>query len=236
MAPVESQQLLAWDVEVPGKEQAYTSWDRRPRGTLIIGVPGSGGEERISLPKQVARLLRSKKESGEVSPSSRAELLYMVRQLEQSCARTRIQRLIDRREYSTHEIRTKLQQDGYGRNAIDACLDRACEVGLVSDRRFADNLIRSKVGAGWGMTRIARELKRYGIDIKDVPGWPYDYLDPEDEVERAVEAARRKRVMGPRAYEKLVRHLCSRGYATGVATRAARHVLDEREEIDLVDF
>ena len=236
MKPEDSQQLLAWNVEVPGKEQTYTSWDRRPRGTLTIGNKSDGGEERITLPKQVARLLRSKKESGEVSPASRAELLYMVRQLEHSCARARIQRLIDRREYSTSEVRTKLQQDGYGKQTIDECLSRACEVGLISDRRFADNLIRSKIGAGWGTMRIGQELKRRGVDINDVPGWPYEYLDPEDEVERAVEVARRKRVSGARAYEKLVRHLCSRGYTTGVAARAARRLMDEDDETDLVDF
>ena len=235
MTPDSDQLLLVWDVEVPDKQQSYSSWDRRPRGVLIIG-PKDGHQERIFLPKSVARILQSKKKADEIHPSSRRDLLYVVSELEHSCARARIQRLIDRREYSTLEIRQKLQQDGYSEQAIDACLARACEVGLVSDCRFADNFIHSKVSAGWGMGRIARELSRYGIDTKDVRGWPYEYLDPEDELERALRVAQRKRVHGARAYEKLVRYLCNTGYTTGVATRAARMTLDDEQQSVLVDF
>ena len=233
---LESEQtLLAWDVVVPGKQQSYSAWDRRPRGTLLIG-PEDGHQEHVLLPKQVARILQSKKKSDEIHPASRNELLYIVRELEHACARTRIQRLIDRREYSSVEIRQKLQQDGYSEQTIDACLDRAREVGLVSDRRFADNFIHSKVASGWGMERISRELTRYGIETKDLPGWPYEYLDPEDEVERALNVAQRKRIEGSRAYEKLVRHLCGKGYSTGVATRAARMALDQERLGNLVDI
>lgn len=235
MSPEHDQLLLVWDVEVPDKQQSYSTWDRRPRGTLLIGH-ADGRQERILIPKQVARVLQSKQLSGEIHPSSRSELLYIVNDLEHSCARARIQRLIDRREYSVFEIRQKLQQDGYSAQTIEACLSRACEVGLVSDRRFADNFIRSKISSGWGIARISRELSRYGIDTKDVPGWPYEYLDPEDELERALKVARRKRIHGGRAYEKLVRYLCNTGYTTGVATRAARMTIDEDQQSVLVDF
>ena len=86
------------------------------------------------------------------------------------------------------------------------------------------------------MGRIARELSRYGIDTKDVRGWPYEYLDPEDELERALRVAQRKRVHGARTFEKLVRYLCNTGYTTGVATRAARMTLDDEKQPILVDF
>ena len=196
----------------------------------------TGGEERISLPKPVAKILHAKKASGEIEPSSRAELLYIVWDLARSCARTRIERLIDRREYSSQEVRDKLAADGYPKSVIEECLSYACEIGLVSDARYADSYIRSKVYSGWGMGRIVRELSQRGIDVTTVKGWPYDYLDPEDEVSRAINLARTKRVSSTRAYEKLVRFLCSRGYATGVAMKAARQVLDERDDATLVDF
>jgi regulatory protein len=86
------------------------------------------------------------------------------------------------------------------------------------------------------MQRIERELEVRGIDVRDVPGWPYEYLDPEDELSRAKELAQTRRVSGPRAYEKLVRYLCTRGFTTSVASRAARQVLEERDSQDLVDF
>ena len=223
----------AWEVSLPGG-RAASSFDAPQTGVLIIH--DGSGEERISLPKQVAKLLSSKEKSGEISPASRKELLYIVWELLRTCARTRIERLIDRREYSSKEVEGKLVADGYPQGVIEECLERACEIGLVSDSRYADSFIRSKVYAGWGMGRISRELSQRGIEVSSVRGWPYDYLDPEDEVTRAVKLARTKHVSTARPYEKLVRYLCTKGYTTGVATRAARRVLAEREEGSVVDF
>lgn len=232
--PDEFSELLAWDVEVPGKQQTYSTWDRSPRGTLIIG--NDGHEERIALPKSVARLLKSKLKSGEIHPASREQLLSIVDELSYICARTRIQRLTDRREYSSGEVRRKLREDGFPSATIEGCVSRACEVGLISDRRYADVFIRSKLSAGWGMTRISRELSSHGIEARDVPGWPYDYFDPEDELDRAVALARGKCRYGTPSFQKLARYLCGKGYGTGVATRAARMALDELDDDGLVDF
>lgn len=226
---------LVWEVQLPDKGSRVRAWGAKPRATLLMSL-GSAHEEHLALPVQVGRILAAKQRSGEVHPVSRAELLYVVGELSRSCARSRIERLIDRREYSSEEIRAKLKQDGYASATIDACLSRAMEAGLVSDARFADAFIRSKLSCGWGMMRIERELARRGIDATGVAGWPDKFLDPQDELSRAVELASTRRVSGPRAYERLVRHLCSKGYATGVAMRAARLVLAEREEDTLVDF
>lgn len=233
MAVTHTTEALVWDVELPDGRPS-NSWGMRPRGTVVI-QSASHGDERISVPLRVARLLATKLKTHEIDPSSRNELLFNLRELERSCARTRIDRLIDRREYSCYEVRTKLRQDGYPQDVIDECLARACEVGLISDERFADIFISSKLGAGWGMARIERELAAKGVEASSLKGWPYDYLDPEDELMRATELARR-RVGGRSTYEKLVRHLCGKGFTLGVATKAARRVLDEYEADNLVDF
>lgn len=225
---------LAWEVALP-KKGRVSSWGVKPRATLLLW-PDSPDEERMSIPTQVGRLLASKQRSGEVSPASRAELLYILGELSRSCARTRIERLIDRREYSSEEIRAKLKQDGYAQGTIDACVERAMEAGLVSDERFASAFIRSKLANGWGTLRISRELSHKGISLDDVAGWPEEFIDSDDEFSRAIVLARSKRVSGARAYERLVRYLCSKGYATGVAVRAAKQVMSEREENALVDF
>ena len=188
------------------------------------------------MPVRVARLLADKRKTQELRPGSRNELLFAIEELSRSCARARIDRLLDTREYSSSEVRSKLRQDGYAPEVIDACVARACEVGLISDARYADAFIRSKLGAGWGAARITRELSAKGIEIFQLRGWPDDYFDPDDELSRALEVARRKRVSGPRSYEKLVRHLSGKGFTFGVATKAARQALDEREAADLVDF
>ena len=227
-------QALAWEVRLPGKRSSL-SWGSKPKGTLVIN-PDSGDEERMPIPVAVARLLTSKKKADEIHPGSRAELLYMVGEVARSCARARIERLIDRREYASDEVRRKLREDGYAAKTIDACVTRAQEAGLISDHRYADSFIRSKVYAGWGMARIARELSQRGIDVSQVEGWPYEYLDPDDEPARAYELACRRSVSGPHAYEKLVRYLMGRGFTSSAAHRAARRVIDERSDADLVDF
>ena len=195
-----------------------------------------GSNEQINVPVAVGRIIASKQKADEIHPGSRAELLYVIGETSISCARARIERLIDRREYSSSEVRSKLRMDGYSSRVVDDCVARACRVGLISDVRYADSFIRSKIYAGWGMQRIERELKARGIDIGEVPGWPYEYLDPEDELRRAMELASTRCVSGPRAYVKLVRYLCTRGFSTSVASRAAGQVLASRDDQVLVDF
>lgn len=234
MAHISEDQTLAWEVVLPGK-RTTSSFGAKPRAQVVIHA-ADGASEQISVPLAVGRIMASKQKAGEIHPGSRAELLYVIGESSISCARVRIERLIDRREYSSSEVRQKLRMDGYSSKIIDDCIGRACHVGLISDTRYADSFIRSKVYAGWGMQRIERELKMRGIDAREVPGWPYEYLDPEDELRRATELARTRRVSGPRAYEKLVRYLCARGFATSVASRAAGKVLADRGEQDLVDF
>lgn len=225
---------LAWEVLIPGKRQAQ-SWGLKPQGTLIINE-GHEDEERIQLPKTVASLLHAKQKSGEVHPSTRDELLMLVEMLSHACAKTRIERLINRREYTAVEIARKLEEDGYTQDTIKACVERACDIGLISNYRFADAFIGSKLSAGWGMGRIACELAQRGVKVDDIPGWPYEYLDPEDEVERAVILARKRSVSGNRAFPKLVQFLCGRGYTTAVAVQAAKRVLGDNVTPSLVDF
>lgn len=234
MAQTSEAQTLAWEVNLPGKRTS-SSFGPKPRAQVVVHAT-DGSQEKISVPAAVGRMLASKKKADEIHPASRAELLYMVGETSIACAKARIERLIDRREYSSSEVRKKLRMDGYSARVVDDCIARACHVGLISDKRYADSFIHSKIYAGWGMQRIERELKVRGIDVRDVPGWPYEYLDPEDELSRAKELAQTRRVSGPRAYEKLVRYLCTRGFTTSVASRAARQVLEERDSQDLVDF
>lgn len=216
--------LLSWDLEFPERQGTNFDGSRKPQAAVVIET--EEGQERLRVPMQVARRLASKRKAGEFEPRMRRELLEGLADVTGYCARMRIERLINRREYASAEVRAKLREDGYKTEVIESCVSRAIEVGLISDERFADSFIHSKVYAGWGMMRIERELKRRGIDVEDVSGWPYEYLDPDDELGRAVEIASRRRVGGKNQFEKLVRHLVSRGFSPGLSYRAARQVLD----------
>lgn len=217
---------MDWQVELPGKDAPRSSWGARPKGVLRIESE-SHGSEAIRLPLAVARSLERKQRTGELDPSSRAELLYQVNQISSARAWDRIAKLVDRRDYSSKEAADKLRQDGYSQKVVEATVERAVKARLIDDRRFAEVYIRTKVSAGWGLRRIERELSRRGIEAQELPGWPYDYLDPEDERERALEVALRHRVTGKNQLQKMVRFLVGRGFATGVAYEAAREALGE---------
>lgn len=222
MAPV-------WEVRLPDRRRA-TLGATRPSAQLVIH-PGAPDEERMTLPTSVAKVMAAKQRAGEVHPESRAELLFVVGEVARSCATSRIGRLVNRRDYSSDELRAKLRADGYAHKTIEEAIERAQQARLVDDRRYADVYIRSKVAAGWGMARIERELSRRGVDVSEIAGWPYDYLDPEDELTRATQLASTRHYHGDHVFEKTVRYLCGRGFSLSVATRAARSVVSEQDDV-----
>lgn len=218
---------FSWDVEPPGRKAVLGN--ARPKGQLHISSE-AGGEEAIPIPASLARRLASRKKSGKLWPESRSELLYDVGELAQAVAWERLCDLLNRRDYSSKEAALKLRNDGFSTRVTQSCVERAVTGGLINDARFADVFVRSKVGAGWGARRISSELARRGIDASSLPGWPYQYLDPEDERSRALEVARRKSVRGSNQVQKMARFLVSRGYAPSVSLDVAHEVIGERAE------
>lgn len=223
---VTSDVALEWDVVLPDRRRAASSGAQRPRSTLLVST-ATHGEERISLPVAVGRALKAALDADEVHPTSRAELLFLVREQSVRCASLRAERLIGRRDYSAHELGEKLRLDGYAQQVREACVARAVECGLISDARYAAALIRAKRSSGWGRGRIEQELRRRGIGVASLPGWPGEYFEEDDERERALCVARARRIASEGGYDKLVRFLCGRGFTVSVAMQAAREAVDE---------
>ncbi|MCH4230639.1 MAG: recombination regulator RecX [Atopobiaceae bacterium] len=220
-------QGFAWNVELPSQTSSSLG-GRRPRAKVLIGP--SQSPEVMLVPLAVGKALTKASDACCDPPgySSRAELLYAVRSIEGRCAVSRLSGLVDRRDYSVHEARTKLHDDGYLPSVIDEVIDRAKKGRVLDDDRFADVFIRTKVQAGWGSYRIERELARKGIEASAVPGWPDDYLDPDGEVDRAYDLIASRSLSGAHPYEKLVRFLSARGFSLSVSKDAARRVLEDR--------
>lgn len=188
-----------------------------------------GGDELLTIPVPVGRRLEdlSKSNSG---PASRAELLYQLGEASRSCAHTRMEELVGRRDYSAHELSARLLEDGYSHAAVESVVDRAREVGIVDDARFGAAFARSKVLSGWGRVKIERELRRRGVDPLSVPGWPEEFATEDEERERALSLASRRRLSGKNDYQKIARFLCARGFSLGLATSVAREVLTGESE------
>ncbi len=76
--------------------------------------------------------------------------------------RERAYRLLARREYSCYELRRKLSPHD-DRGQLDLLLDGLVSEGSLSDRRFADQLGRSRYQAGKGPRLLKQELRRHRL-------------------------------------------------------------------------
>ena len=71
--------------------------------------------------------------------------------------------LLARREHSRRELKTKLRRSGYEGEEATAAIDRLGEQHYQDDQRFAEILVRSRAGQGYGPQRIRAELKTHGV-------------------------------------------------------------------------
>ena len=213
---------FSWSVELPSRGARHAG-GRRARAELRISS-GVGGDELLTVPVPVGRRLADLSKS-DTGPASRAELLYRLGEASRSCAHARMEELVGRRDYSAHELSSRLLEDGYSHAVVESIVGRAREVDIVDDARFGAAFARSKVLSGWGRMKIERELRRRGVDPLDVPGWPEEFATEDEERERALSLASRRRLSGKNDYQKIARFLCARGFSPGLATSVAREVL-----------
>lgn len=69
-----------------------------------------------------------------------------------------------RREHSRHELYIRLKSRcGDSLDILQRVLDDLEEDGLLSDRRFAEAYIRSRISRGQGAVRIRHELRNKGV-------------------------------------------------------------------------
>jgi regulatory protein len=69
-----------------------------------------------------------------------------------------------RREHSRKELKMKLRQSGYEGDESTAAIDRLGEQHFQDDDRFAEVLVRSRIGQGYGPMRLRVELKSHGLN------------------------------------------------------------------------
>ena len=76
--------------------------------------------------------------------------------------------LLVRREHSRKELTRKLQARGIDRETACDVVDRLREDGWQDDARFAEFLVRSRAGSGYGPLHIRAELGTHGLDSDQV--------------------------------------------------------------------
>jgi regulatory protein len=78
-------------------------------------------------------------------------------------ARAMAYRYLGAREHSCQELRDKLQRRGVPRDVAFITVDELAEEGLVSDQRYTESFVRSRVQRHQGPLKVRAELRKRGI-------------------------------------------------------------------------
>jgi len=84
---------------------------------------------------------------------------------------------LSRREYASLELRQKLLQKKFESALIDEVLAQLQTDNLLSDARFTESFIRSRMNKGYGELRIKQELKQRGISNELIEHYLPDECD-----------------------------------------------------------
>ncbi|HET7588264.1 MAG TPA: regulatory protein RecX [Gammaproteobacteria bacterium] len=133
--------------------------------------------------------------------------------------------LLARREHSRTELQRKLMQRGCEAAAIDDALDTLERERLLSDARFAEQFVRSRVERGAGPAKIRSDLRQRGVADSIADAALEDYAA---DWRQRIQEVRRKRFGEPlpdeyRERARQARFLQSRGFTADQIGR----VLDE---------
>lgn len=71
--------------------------------------------------------------------------------------------LLARREHAVAELCSKLAARGFSPEDIDAAVAKLAAEGLVSDDRFAESFVASRMRKGHGPVRIRMDLQQRGV-------------------------------------------------------------------------
>lgn len=132
--------------------------------------------------------------------------------------------LLTRREHSRRELERKLASRGVDAGEAKAAVERLASEGWQDDRRFAELLVRSRAGSGYGPLRIRAELATHGLD-RDAIAAAMDTFDG-DWTETACDLVRRR--FGPGGLtdlagrRKAADFLIRRGFDGGSVRAATR--------------
>ena len=130
--------------------------------------------------------------------------------------RARAMRFLARREHSREELQRKLVPLAAEGEDVSALLDDLAKRGWLSDRRLAEQHIRSRARR-FGPLKLAQQLRAKGVDEQTIAaGFRSAEIDPAATRMQSVWASRFATLPGDeRERARQVRFLQGRGFALG---------------------
>ncbi len=113
-----------WEIRLPENKRARLGMGR-PTAELVLKQ--SGGDSRRRIPLAVARRILKRNEDDSLNPLTAEELMALETKIERVCCSQRAEDLLNRRGYSSEEMRDS-RQDGYSKELVDEYVRIAVEV------------------------------------------------------------------------------------------------------------
>ena len=141
--------------------------------------------------------------------------------------------MLARREHSQAELVRKLQAKDVPEDAALRAVARLAELGLQSDQRFLESLVRQRMAGRYGPRRAQVDLGRHGLD-EDAVATAIDARGPQwqeaayDLIERRFGSSPVPFALRNKAFALLLR----RGFSFDVAQEAVRQPRPEPESND----
>jgi len=141
-------------------------------------------------------------------------------------------RILNHRFNSEAELRQKLERKEFGRDVIDAVVERLRREKWLDDARFAGAFVRTRQRKGIGPLRIKRELSAAGVDSETIGRALQESLPDHDDRAAAIASARKRlAVLRRRSDESVIRQklltfLFRQGYDSSMAMEVVREVLE----------
>ena len=82
--------------------------------------------------------------------------------------RARALALLSRREHSALELKRKLQQRGFADSVVEPVLKALAAENLLSEARFAEAWVRSRIARGQGPRKVEAELRRRALGDAEI--------------------------------------------------------------------
>ena len=131
-------------------------------------------------------------------------------------------RLLARREHSTRELQGKLSSRGYARSEISQVLEQLAGRDLLSDRRFTEAFLRSRLERGQGPLKIRAQLAERGVSASLIDA-ALEAADVDWDQRAAAARCRRFGAAPPEdraGMARQARFLRGRGFSEGQVARA----------------
>ena len=155
-----------------------------------------------------------------------------LKENDRACAKAYTYNMIARKARTVKEVREKLYEKGYHKDAVEYAIKQVSSYGYLNDEDFAKNYVENAIRHK-GSFRLRQELKLKGVSEEEI-NLALEDVEFDDQFSSALTLSKKylkgKNLEEEKVREKLFRYLVQRGYGYDVIKKVMRTIGAEIEE------